>query len=132
MQERRGQTAIGATVEVDHIIDILTRVAMHEQPGPSWAALLALLGIAREPPTQGRVADGKVEPIAEPDAESPIGPALGPVVATAERLLRFWLAVSPRVFKEPNEPICVDRHFPGGPMQDLSCRAAPGNRGRLL
>jgi len=132
VQERRGQTAIGATVEVDHLIDILARVAMHEEPRPGGAALLALLGITREPPALSRVADGKVEPIAKPDAESPVRPAFAPIVATAARPLRLWLAVSARAFKDPIEPIGVDRRLPGGPMQNVSCRVDPADRGRRL
>jgi len=132
VQECHRQTAIGVTVEVDHIVDVLTRVAMHEEPRPSGTALLALLGITREPPALSRVADGKVEPIAKPDAESPVRPAFAPIVATAARPLRLWLAVSPRAFKDPIEPIGVDRRLPGGPMQNVSCRVDPGDRGRRL
>jgi hypothetical protein len=60
VQERSGQAAIGAVVEVDHVIDTLNRVKVHEEPGPGWTALLAPLGIGREPPATSRVADGKV------------------------------------------------------------------------
>jgi hypothetical protein len=120
VQERRGQTAIRATVEVDHVVDILTRVAMHEEPRPGGAPLLALLGIAREPPVLSRVADGKVEPVAEPNAEGPIRPAFGPIVARA-RPLRLRLAVSARAFKDQIEPIGADRHLPGGRMRNGSC-----------
>jgi hypothetical protein len=98
VQERRGQTAIRATVEVDHVVDILTRVAMHEEPRPGGAPLLALLGIAREP----------------------IRPAFGPIVARA-RPLRLRLAVSARAFKDQIEPIGADRHLPGGRMRNGSC-----------
>jgi hypothetical protein len=52
VQERRGQTATGATIEVNHIIGILTGVAMHEEPGSGGAAPLALLGIDGEPRAQ--------------------------------------------------------------------------------
>ena len=124
VKERRRQTAIGATVEVDHIVDILTRVAMDKKPGPGGTALLALLGIAREPPAPGRVADGKVEPVAEPNAEGPIRPAFGPIVARA-RPLRLRLAVSARAFKDQIEPIGADRHLPGGRMRNGIC--PPGN-----
>ena len=124
VQECHRQTAIGVTVEVDHIVDVLTRVAMHEEPRPSGTALLALLGITREPPALSRVADGKVEPIAEPNAESPIRPAFGPIVPTV-RSLRLRLPVSARAFKDQIEPIGVGRHLPGGRMRSGIC--PPGN-----
>ncbi len=125
MQERRWQTAIGATVEVDHIDDILTRVAMHEEPGSRGAALLASLGIDGEPLAPSPTADGKVEPVAEPNAESLIRLGLRPVVATSARPLRLRLSGSTRVLKNPIEPLGVDRHLPG-----VLCRT--GAAGSLL
>jgi len=104
---------------------------MDKKPGPGGTALLALLGIAREPPAPGRVADGKVEPVAEPNAEGPIHPALGPIIATAGRL-RLRRAVSARAFKDSIEPIVVDRRLPAGPMQNASCRFDLWDRGRRL
>jgi hypothetical protein len=135
VQECHRQTAIGVTVEVDHIVDVLTRVAMHEEPRPSGTALLALLGITREPPALSRVADGKVEPIAEPNAESPIRPAFGPIVATGEvaptqapcvgaRFQRSdrtnwrWPASARRSYAERDLP---SRQLPGG--RDWDCAA---------
>jgi len=131
VQERRGQTAIRATVEVDHVVDILTRVAMHEEPRPGGAPLLALLGIAREPPVLSRVADGKVEPVAEPNAEGPIRPAFGPVVAAA-RPIRLGLTAPGRAFKDPGEPVVVERLLAAGPVQTARCRVDPGDRERRL
>jgi hypothetical protein len=130
VQERSGQAAIGAVVEVDHVIDTLNRVKVHEEPGPGWTALLAPLGIGREPPATSRVADGKVEPIAEPDAESSVRPTVGLILATAGRRLRLGLATSARAFKDPVEPIGVDGRLSGGRMQDRRC--PPGPCGRRL
>ena len=71
VEECSGKIAVAAALQVDHVIYVLTGVAVHEQPGTRGAPLLALLGIAREPLTRRRVADGKIEPVAEPDAERP-------------------------------------------------------------
>jgi len=131
VQERRGQAAIGATIEVDHLIDILTGVAMYEEPGPGGTAPLALLSIPREPPAPGRVADGKVEPVAEPNAEGPIRPAFGPVVAAA-RPIRLGLTAPGRAFKDPGEPVVVERLLAAGPVQTARCRVDPGDRERRL
>jgi len=107
VQKGGGQAAIGATVEVDHVVHVLSRVAVHEKPGTGGTPLLALLGIAREPRTRSRVADGKIEPVAEPDTQRPIRPggALGSIVVLGPWR---WLVVLARASKDQIEPIGVD------------------------
>jgi hypothetical protein len=52
VQKGSGQLVIRAPGEIDHVVRVLAWVAMHEEAGTRWTALLALFGIPRE----GRVA----------------------------------------------------------------------------
>jgi hypothetical protein len=88
-----GRLPIGATVKVDHVLNVFTSVAMHEEPGTHGAPLLALFGFARESLPPSRVTDGKKESIAEPDTERPLGPpsALRQMVVLARGRLQLWI-----------------------------------------
>src|SRR5688572_892978 len=48
VQECGWKIVVAAAVQVDHVTDVLTGVAVQEEPGTRGAPLLALLGICRE------------------------------------------------------------------------------------
>ena len=52
---------------VETVLDALARAAMNEEARPGGTPLLALLGIESEPLTRSRIADGKIEAVADPD-----------------------------------------------------------------
>jgi hypothetical protein len=92
VQKRGGQVAIETTLEVETVLDVLARAAMNEEARPGGTPLLALLGIESEPLTRSRIADGKIEAVAEPDAERSIRSAgtLGPIIVLAGSPLQRW------------------------------------------
>jgi hypothetical protein len=75
VQERGGKTTIEAALKVDHVVHVLTGVAVHEESGTGRAPVLALLGIAREAVAGSGVTDGKIESVADTDTKRPIGPS---------------------------------------------------------
>ena len=91
VQECSWKTAVAAALQIDHGIRVLTGVAVQKEPGTGGAPLLASLCIYREPLAQRRVADGKIEPVAEPNTERPIRPASPLVVPAGPFLGRFNL-----------------------------------------
>jgi hypothetical protein len=110
VQKRGGQVAIATTLEVETVLDVLARAAMDEESRTGGTPLLALLGIEFEPLARSRIADGKIEAVAEPDTERSIRSAgtLEPIVVLAGSPFQRWrwrgLVVLARAFKDQIDP----------------------------